>query len=82
MTQRKREKALAFLYRLNLAEERAGVYFRKSSKKREQHLRQFVRNLSDESLKETLQSYRFKKVADLEYILKQREELRQGATGA
>ncbi|KAE9274501.1 hypothetical protein PR003_g29586, partial [Phytophthora rubi] len=47
------------------------------SKKREQHLRQFVRNLSDESLKETLQSHRFKKVADLEYILKQREELRQ-----
>ncbi|KAE9007147.1 hypothetical protein PR002_g16287 [Phytophthora rubi] len=77
MTQRKGEKALAFLYRLNLAAERAGVYFRKSSKKREQHLRQFVRNLSDESLKETLQSHRFKKVADLEYILKQREELRQ-----
>ncbi|KAE8969749.1 hypothetical protein PR002_g27338 [Phytophthora rubi] len=77
MTQRKGEKALAFLYRLNLAPERAGVYFRKSSKKREQHLRQFVRNLSDESLKETLQSHRFKKVADLEYILKQREELRQ-----
>ncbi|KAE8979786.1 hypothetical protein PR002_g24323 [Phytophthora rubi] len=77
MTQRKGEKALAFLYRLNLAAERAGVYFRKSSKKREQHLRQFVRNLSDESLKETLQSHRFKKVADLEYILKQCEELRQ-----
>ncbi|KAE9001638.1 hypothetical protein PR002_g17859 [Phytophthora rubi] len=77
MTQRKGEKALAFLYRLNLAAERAGVYFRKSSKKREQHLRQFVRNLSDESLNETLQSHRFKKVADLEYILKQREELRQ-----
>ncbi|KAE9074035.1 hypothetical protein PF007_g25572 [Phytophthora fragariae] len=77
MTQRKVEKALAFLYRLNLAAERAGVYFRKSSKKREQHLRQFVRNLSDESLKETLQSHRFKKVADLEYILKQREELHQ-----
>ncbi|KAE9289831.1 hypothetical protein PF001_g19860 [Phytophthora fragariae] len=66
MTQRKGEKALAFLYRLNLAAERAGVYFRKSSKKREQHLRQFVRNLSDESLNETLQSHRFKKVADLE----------------
>ncbi|KAE9287632.1 hypothetical protein PF008_g26351 [Phytophthora fragariae] len=77
MTQRKVEKALAFLYRLNLAAERAGVYFRKSSKKREQHLRQFVRNLSDESLKETLQSHCFKKVADLEYILKQREELHQ-----
>ncbi|KAE8909312.1 hypothetical protein PF003_g7235 [Phytophthora fragariae] len=76
-TQRKGEKALAFLYCLNLAAERAGVYSRKSSKKREQHLRQFVRNLSDESLKETLQSHRFKKVADLEYILKQREELRQ-----
>ncbi|KAE9271804.1 hypothetical protein PR003_g30403 [Phytophthora rubi] len=29
------------------------------------------------NLKETLQSHRFKKVADLEYILKQREELRQ-----
>ncbi|KAE9315514.1 hypothetical protein PF008_g19226 [Phytophthora fragariae] len=77
MTQRRGEKALAFLYRRNLAAERAGVYFRKSSKKRQQHLRQFVRNLSDESLKETPQSHRFKKVADLEYILKQREELRQ-----
>ncbi|KAE9032566.1 hypothetical protein PR001_g10559 [Phytophthora rubi] len=40
-------------------------------------MRQFVRNLSDESLKEPPQSHRFKKVADLEYILKQREELRQ-----
>ncbi|KAE9309315.1 hypothetical protein PR003_g20539 [Phytophthora rubi] len=61
MTQRKGEKALAFLYRLNLAAERAGVFFRKSSRKLEQHMRQFVRNLSDESLKETLQSHRFKK---------------------
>ncbi|GMF41779.1 unnamed protein product [Phytophthora fragariaefolia] len=76
MPQRKDEKPLAFLYRLNLGGECAGVDFRKSSRKREQHLRQFVKNLSDDRLQETLQHQRFQKVRP-EYIPKQREALRQ-----
>ncbi|GMF52624.1 unnamed protein product [Phytophthora fragariaefolia] len=75
MTQRKYENPLAFLYRLNLGAERAGVDFRKSSRKLEQHLMQFVKNLSDDRLKKTLHSQRIQKVSDLEYILKQSEAL-------
>ncbi|GMF46529.1 unnamed protein product [Phytophthora fragariaefolia] len=56
---------------------RAGPDFRKSNRKREQHLRQFVKNLWDDRLNETLQSQRFRKVSDMEYILKQRKYLRQ-----
>ncbi|KAE9018907.1 hypothetical protein PR002_g12966 [Phytophthora rubi] len=77
MTQDKDEKALAFLHRLNVAAERAGVDFRKNSRGRQQHVRQFVKNVSDDQLKLTLRGHRFRKVADLEYILKQRELYRE-----
>ncbi|KAE9334007.1 hypothetical protein PF008_g14173 [Phytophthora fragariae] len=78
MNQNKDEKALAFLYRLNLAAERAGVDFRKNSRGRQQHVRQFFKHISDDQLKLTLRGHRFRKVADLEYILKQRELCREG----
>ncbi|OWY95748.1 hypothetical protein PHMEG_00034170 [Phytophthora megakarya] len=50
------ETALAFLYRLNLAAEQADVKFRKSERRREQHIKRFFKNLTDMSLKSTLQS--------------------------
>ncbi|POM59353.1 hypothetical protein PHPALM_31925 [Phytophthora palmivora] len=68
----KDETALAFLYRLNLAAERADVRFRKSERRREQHIKRFIKNLT---LKTTLQSQRFRKVSDLEYVLNQHEEV-------
>ncbi|OWZ09780.1 hypothetical protein PHMEG_00017464 [Phytophthora megakarya] len=74
MKEYKDETALAFLYRLNLAAERADVKFRKSERRREQHTKRFIKNLTDMSLRSTLQSQRFYKVSDLEYVLKQQEE--------
>ncbi|OWY96496.1 hypothetical protein PHMEG_00033225 [Phytophthora megakarya] len=59
MKQYKDETALAFLYRLNLAGERANVKFRKSERRREQHIKRFIKNLSDMSLRSTLQNQRF-----------------------
>ncbi|POM69689.1 Hypothetical protein PHPALM_14016 [Phytophthora palmivora] len=59
----KDETALAFLYRLTLAAERAD------------HIKRFIKNLADATLKTTLQSQRFRKVSDLEYVLKQQEEV-------
>ncbi|OWY99736.1 putative mitochondrial protein, partial [Phytophthora megakarya] len=70
MKQYKDETALAFLYRLNLAAERADVKFRKSERRREQHIKRFIKNLTDMSLRSTLQSQRFHMVSDLEYVLK------------
>ncbi|OWY91933.1 hypothetical protein PHMEG_00039260, partial [Phytophthora megakarya] len=75
MKQYKDETALAFLYRLNLAVERADVKLRKSECRREQHIKRFIKNLTDMSLRSTLQSQRFYKVSDLEYVLKQQEEV-------
>ncbi|OWZ06770.1 hypothetical protein PHMEG_00020934 [Phytophthora megakarya] len=75
MKQYKDETALAFLYRLNLAAERTGVKLRKSERRRQQHIKRFIKNLTDMSLKSTLQSQRFYKVSDLEYVLKQQEEV-------
>ncbi|OWZ00178.1 hypothetical protein PHMEG_00028696 [Phytophthora megakarya] len=71
----KDETALAFLYRPNLAAERADVKFRKSERRRTQHIKSFIKNLTDMSLRSTLQSQRFYKVSDLEYVLKQQEDV-------
>ncbi|OWY94662.1 hypothetical protein PHMEG_00035545, partial [Phytophthora megakarya] len=64
MKQYKDETDLAFLYRLNMAAERA-----------DQHIKRFIKNLTDMSLRSTLQSQRFHMVSDLEYVLKQQEEV-------
>ncbi|POM79061.1 Hypothetical protein PHPALM_3338 [Phytophthora palmivora] len=66
MKQFKDETALAFLYLLNLAAERADVRFRKSERRREQHIKRFIENLTDVTLKTTLQSQRFRKVSELD----------------
>ncbi|OWZ14230.1 hypothetical protein PHMEG_00012322 [Phytophthora megakarya] len=73
--QYKDETALVFLFRLNLAADRADVKFRTSERRREQHIKRFIKNLTDTSLRSTLQSQRFCKVSDLEYVLKQQEEV-------
>ncbi|OWZ22124.1 hypothetical protein PHMEG_0003213 [Phytophthora megakarya] len=75
MKQYKDKTALALLYRLNQAAERADVKFMKSERRREQHIKRFIKNLKDMSLRSTLQSQRFYKVSDLEYVLKQQEEV-------
>ncbi|OWZ06766.1 LOW QUALITY PROTEIN: hypothetical protein PHMEG_00020937 [Phytophthora megakarya] len=75
LKQCKDETDLAFLYRMNLAAERANVKFRKSERRREQHIKRFIKNLTNMSLKLTLQSQRFYQVSDLEYVLKQQEEV-------
>ncbi|POM61466.1 hypothetical protein PHPALM_29510 [Phytophthora palmivora] len=54
MKQFKDETALTFLYHLNLAAERADVHFRKSERRREQHIKRFIKNLTDVTLKTTL----------------------------
>jgi len=78
MSQYKDETPLAFLYRLNLGAEHAGVRFRKSERSRDQHAKRFLKNLYNDQLKLTLQTQRLRKVSDLEYILKQQEEVRGG----
>ncbi|OWY97376.1 hypothetical protein PHMEG_00032108 [Phytophthora megakarya] len=75
MKQYKDETALAFLYRLNLAAERAIVKFRKSERRRKQHIERLIKNLTDMSLTSTYQSQSFHKVSDLENVLKQQEEV-------
>ncbi|OWY97787.1 hypothetical protein PHMEG_00031596 [Phytophthora megakarya] len=54
---------------------RADVKFRKSERRRKQHIKRFIKTLTDMSLRSTLQSQRFYKVSDLEYVLKQQEEV-------
>ncbi|OWZ07760.1 LOW QUALITY PROTEIN: hypothetical protein PHMEG_00019811 [Phytophthora megakarya] len=75
----KDETALVFLYRLNLAAERADVKFRKSERRREQHIKRFIKKLTDMSLR-SMQCQRFYKVSDLEYVLKQQEEVNASRT--
>ncbi|OWZ01877.1 hypothetical protein PHMEG_00026662, partial [Phytophthora megakarya] len=77
MKQYKDETALAFLYRLNLAAERADVKFRKSEHRREQHIKKFIKNLTDMSLRSTLQSQRSYKVSELEADNVARGRMRQ-----
>jgi hypothetical protein len=68
---------LAFLYRLNLAAEQADIKIRGSDRQREQYIKRFMKTIADDQLRATLQSQRFRKVSDLEYVLKQQEEVRQ-----
>ncbi|OWY92793.1 putative membrane protein, partial [Phytophthora megakarya] len=63
MKQYKDETALTFLYRLNLAAEQADVKFRMFERRREQHIKRFIKNLTDMSLRSTLQRQRADDVA-------------------
>ncbi|OWY92097.1 hypothetical protein PHMEG_00039040 [Phytophthora megakarya] len=74
MKQRKAETPLDFLYRLNAAADRADIRYKKSERRREQHVKRFTHRLADSQLKSILKSQRFKSMDDLEYVLKQQED--------
>ncbi|OWZ00308.1 hypothetical protein PHMEG_00028531, partial [Phytophthora megakarya] len=74
MKQRKAETPLDFLYRLNAAADRADIRYKKSERRREQHVKRFIHRLEDSQLKSILKSQRFKSMDDLEYVLKQQED--------
>ncbi|GMF48998.1 unnamed protein product [Phytophthora fragariaefolia] len=78
MMQRKPESPLEFYYRLNKVADKAGIGFDSSSKQRERHLKVFTKKLLDSRLRTTLQGQRIRKLRDLEYVLKQHEEMTQG----
>ncbi|KAE8876759.1 hypothetical protein PF005_g24430 [Phytophthora fragariae] len=77
MTQKKTEAPLEFFYRLNRVADKAGINFRKSSKERERHFKVFMKKLLDSSLRSTLQGQRLHSLEDLEFVLKQYEEMHQ-----
>ncbi|KAE9088366.1 hypothetical protein PF010_g19405 [Phytophthora fragariae] len=78
MTQKKTEAPLEYFYRLNRVADKAGINFRKSSKARERHFKVFMKKLLDSSLRSTLQGQRLHNQEDLEFVLRQYEEMRQG----
>ncbi|OWZ14542.1 hypothetical protein PHMEG_00011969 [Phytophthora megakarya] len=74
MKQRKVEPHLDFLYRLNVAADRAVIRYKKSERRREQHVKLFTHRLVDSQLMNILKGQRFKSIDDLEYVLKQQED--------
>ncbi|KAL4129536.1 hypothetical protein PRIC2_005543 [Phytophthora ramorum] len=77
MIQKKAETPLEFYYRLNKVADKAGIEFNASSKQRERHLKVFTKKLLDSRLRTTLQGQRLRRLKDLEYVLKQHEEMNQ-----
>ncbi|KAE8876392.1 hypothetical protein PF005_g26713 [Phytophthora fragariae] len=75
MTQKKTEAPLEFFYRLNRVADMAGINFLKSFKQRERHFKVFMEKLLDSSLRSTLQGQRLHSLEDLEFVLKQYEEM-------
>ncbi|GMF51710.1 unnamed protein product [Phytophthora fragariaefolia] len=75
MKVRSGETALKFFYRLNAAAVKAGIQFQKPSKRRERHLRRFIKKLKDTQLKTALQGQRFKSISDAEHALRRHEDI-------
>ncbi|OWY92234.1 hypothetical protein PHMEG_00038844 [Phytophthora megakarya] len=59
---------------MNAAADRADIRYKKSERRREQHVKRFTHRLADSQLKSILKSQRFKSMDDLEYVLKQQED--------
>ncbi|GMF36809.1 unnamed protein product [Phytophthora fragariaefolia] len=78
MSQKKSESPLEFYHRLNKVADKADIDFDSSSKQRERHLKVFTKKLLNSRLRTTLQGQRIRKLRDLEYVLKQHEEMTQG----
>ncbi|GMF19437.1 unnamed protein product [Phytophthora fragariaefolia] len=74
---RKSESPLEFFYHLNKVADKAGIDFDSSSKQQEQLLKVFTKKLWDSRLRTTLQDQLIRKLRDLEYVLKQHEEMTQ-----
>jgi hypothetical protein len=70
----KNETPLEFFYRLNAAAGKAYVIFARSVRSREQHIKRFVRKLTDSDIETSLKSQLFRSGDDLESVLKQHEE--------
>ncbi|GMF55559.1 unnamed protein product [Phytophthora fragariaefolia] len=78
MMQRKSQSPLEFYYHLNKVADKAGIDFDSSSKQRGRHLKVFTKKLLNSRLRTTLPGQRIRKLRDLEYVLKQHEEMTQG----
>ncbi|OWZ15526.1 hypothetical protein PHMEG_00010818 [Phytophthora megakarya] len=63
-----------FYYRLNKTAAKAGIDIRSTPKLRDQHVKSFIRKLTDKELRATLQGQNFRSMADLEFILKRHDE--------
>ncbi|POM72640.1 Hypothetical protein PHPALM_10612 [Phytophthora palmivora] len=61
--------------RMYLMAVKADVRFRKSKKERGEHIKRFIKNLRDSQLKVVLRNQRFRYLEDLEFVLKQNEDL-------
>ncbi|OWZ12004.1 hypothetical protein PHMEG_00014900 [Phytophthora megakarya] len=72
MAQRKSETLREFYYHKTAA--KAGIDIRSTSKLRDQHVKTFIRKLTDKQLRATLQGQRIWSMTDLEFILKQHDE--------
>ncbi|OWZ13322.1 hypothetical protein PHMEG_00013370 [Phytophthora megakarya] len=82
MDQRKSETPREFYYRLNKTTAKAGIDICSTSKLRDQHVKTFIRKLTDKQLRATLQGQRIRSMTDLEFILKQNDEDRHEKTDA
>ncbi|OWZ06607.1 hypothetical protein PHMEG_00021114, partial [Phytophthora megakarya] len=75
MKMRASETALQFFYRLNAAAVKAEIPFQTSSKRRELHLRRFVKKLKDVQLKTALDGHQFQSISEVERILRRHEDV-------
>ncbi|OWY92072.1 hypothetical protein PHMEG_00039073 [Phytophthora megakarya] len=72
---RSSETALQFFYRLNTAAVKAEIPFQTSSKRRELHLRGFVKKLKDVQLKTALEGHQFQSISEVERVLRRHEDV-------
>jgi hypothetical protein len=77
MIQKKSKPPLEFYYRLNKVADKAGIKFDSSTKQRDRHLKVFIKKLTDYRLRTTLQGQRLRRLSNVEYVLKQHEEMNQ-----
>jgi len=77
MIHKKLKSPLEFYYRLNMVADKAGIKFDSSTKQREWHLKVFSKKMADSPLRTTLQGQRLHQLSDVEYVLKQHEEMNQ-----
>ncbi|OWZ01468.1 hypothetical protein PHMEG_00027133 [Phytophthora megakarya] len=75
MKMRSSETALQFFYRLNAATVKAEIPFQTSSKRRELHLRRFVKKLKDVQLKTALEGHQFQSISEVERVLSRHEDV-------
>ncbi|OWY97531.1 hypothetical protein PHMEG_00031920 [Phytophthora megakarya] len=75
MKMKSSETALQFFYRLNARAVKAEIPFQTSSKRRELHLRRFVKKLKDVQLKTALEGHQFQSISEVERVLRRHEDV-------